>query len=107
MQLYAKLSEDGESASGREYFQRSPRWMSWEILQWSPFLQHTWLLRTWRRLIVNLGSAFQRLSPGAQTKWIKFPFRDKAAKGAHLTVTKEDQLIQISTDGTLEKRVLN
>uniref|UniRef100_A0A671XCY3 DUF4371 domain-containing protein n=1 Tax=Sparus aurata TaxID=8175 RepID=A0A671XCY3_SPAAU len=30
--------------------------------------------------------------------WIQFPFRDNAADGARLTVTEEDQLIELSTD---------
>uniref|UniRef100_A0A8C5NEZ3 DUF4371 domain-containing protein n=1 Tax=Gouania willdenowi TaxID=441366 RepID=A0A8C5NEZ3_GOUWI len=32
--------------------------------------------------------------------WIQFPFRDNAADGARLTVTEEDQLIELSTDST-------
>uniref|UniRef100_A0A3Q2NXH9 HAT C-terminal dimerisation domain-containing protein n=1 Tax=Fundulus heteroclitus TaxID=8078 RepID=A0A3Q2NXH9_FUNHE len=32
--------------------------------------------------------------------WIQFPFRDNTADGALLTVTEEDQLIELSTDST-------
>lgn len=32
--------------------------------------------------------------------WIQFPFRDNAADGTRLTVTEEDQLIELSTDST-------
>ena len=33
--------------------------------------------------------------------WIQFPFRDNAEDNARLTVTEEDQLIELSTDSTL------
>ncbi|XP_073711553.1 zinc finger MYM-type protein 6-like [Misgurnus anguillicaudatus] len=32
--------------------------------------------------------------------WIQFPFKDNASNGSNLTVTEEDQLIDLSTDST-------
>ena len=32
--------------------------------------------------------------------WLQFPFKDSAADGSNLTVTEEDQLIELSTDST-------
>ena len=32
--------------------------------------------------------------------WIQFPFKDSAADDLNLTVTEEDQLIELSTDST-------
>lgn len=51
--------------------------------------------------MVNLGTTFSEADYWYRDKtWIWFPFRDDAADSACLTVTEEDQLIELSTDST-------
>ena len=70
---------------GRKYFPCFHQWMSWEILalhgQFSNYFSEA---NSWRR----------------DKTWIQFTFRDNAADGARLTVTEEDQLMELSTDST-------
>lgn len=69
--------------------------MSWEILLCSHLAHLEALHGQFRNYFSEADSC-----PSRDKTRIQFPFRDNAADGARLTVTEEDQLIELSTDSS-------
>ncbi|XP_042559411.1 zinc finger BED domain-containing protein 5-like [Clupea harengus] len=66
----------------------------------SPHLTHT-IVSHLEALDDEFGKYFSEAELWRKDKtWIQFPFKDGAADGSNLTVTEEDQLIDLSTDST-------